>query len=57
MNSSTNIDTYYNSKINGGIYKDTLVLNGGNLPDNKKGLRNNLAQQLLHNQLVDLQYD
>jgi hypothetical protein len=57
MNSSTNIDTYYNSKINGGIYKDTVVLNGGNLPDNKKGLRNNLAQQLLHNQLVDLQYD
>jgi hypothetical protein len=57
MNSSTNIDTYYNSKINGGIYKDKVVLNGGNLPDNKKGLRNNLAQQLLHNQLVDLQYD
>jgi len=57
MNSSTNIDIYYNSRINGGIYKDTVTLNGGNLPDNKKGLRNNLAQQLLHNQLVDLQYD
>ena len=57
MNSQTNIDIYYNSKINGGIYKDTVTLNGGNLPDNKKGLRNNLAQQLLHKELVDLQYD
>lgn len=57
MNGQTNIEMYYNSKINGGIYKDTVALNDGNLPDNKKGLRNNLAQQLLHNQLVDLQYD
>jgi len=27
------------------------------IPDNKKALRNNLAQQLLHEQMVNMQYN
>jgi len=31
-------------------------LDGGNLPDNKKGARAGLAQQLLHTKMVGMQY-
>jgi len=57
MNQQTNIAMYYNSAINGGIYDDVAALDGGNMPDNKNGLRNNLAQQILHEQMVDMQYN
>jgi hypothetical protein len=57
MNIKTNIDIYYNSAINGGIYKDTTNLSDAEIPDNKNALRNNLAQQVLHNKLVDMQYN
>ncbi len=57
MNQQTNIAMYYNSSINGGIYDDVASLDGGNISDNKKGLRNNLAQQILHEQMVDMQYN
>ena len=57
MNIKTNIDIYYNSAINGGIYKDTMNLSDAEIPDNKNALRNNLAQQVLHNKLVDMQYN
>ena len=57
MNQQTNIAMYYNSAINGGMYNDVASLDGGNISDNKKGLRNNLAQQILHEQMVDMQYN
>ena len=57
MNQNTDLAMYYNSSINGGIYNDTAQLVDGNLPDNKKGLRNNLAQQVLHEKMVDMQYN
>ena len=57
MNQQTNIAMYYNSAINGGIYDDVASLDGGSISDNKKGLRNNLAQQILHEQMVDMQYN
>ena len=57
MNLNTNIDIYYNSIINGGIYKETTNLSDAEIPDNKNALRNNLAQQVLHNKLVDMQYN
>ena len=57
MNLGTNLVMYYNSTINGGIYGDVNNLTDANLPDNSKGLRNNLAQQLLHEQLVQMQYE
>jgi hypothetical protein len=48
--------TYLVMKIPGGEYKDSVVLADSKLPDSKNGLRNGLAQQLLHNQMVEMQY-
>ena len=52
------IDNGYTNKIiNGGVYKETVTLIDKTLEDNQQGLRNGLAQQLLHNQMVDMQYN
>ena len=57
LNKQTNINMYYNAKINGGTLNDAAGLKDGTIPDNKKALRNNLAQQLLHEKMVDMQYN
>lgn len=57
INLQTDLAMYYNSTINGGRYGDVKTLTDANLPDNSKALRNNLAQQLLHEQMVQMQYD
>jgi len=57
INQQTNIAMYYNANINGGTLNDAAGLQDGTIPDNKKALRNNLAQQLLHEQMVDMQYN
>ena len=51
------LPTSYMSIIPDGKYEETVVLKDANLPDNVKGRRANFAQQLLHEQMVDLQYD
>jgi len=56
-NSATNINSYYSANIPGGNYKDNVVLVDRELPKNNRGLRNGLAQQLLHNQMIDMQYN
>jgi hypothetical protein len=38
-------------------YEETVVLKDASLPDNKRLRRQNLAQQLLHKELVNLQYE
>jgi hypothetical protein len=57
MNSATNVNAYYSSSIPGGSYSDTVQLVDTQLPENKQGLRNGLAQQLLHQQMIDSQYN
>ena len=61
MNSASNrsiiTQGYYSASIAGGYYNDTVVLEDTKLPDNKSGLRNGFAQQLLHQQMVDSQYN
>jgi len=47
----------YTGSLNGGVYADTVVLVDGKLPDNKKAKRVGLAQQLLHEEMVEAQYD
>ena len=54
---SSNMNPYYDKKLAGGVYKETVVLDGGNLPDNKKGARAGLAQQILHTKMVGMQYE
>ena len=56
MNANVNLSPYYVARIDGGAYKETQKLVDSQLPENRKGLRNGLAQQLLHNQMVDAQY-
>lgn len=57
INKQTNIAMYYNTNINGGTLNDAAGLQDGTIKDNKKALRNNLAQQILHGQMVDMQYN
>ena len=57
INLQTNINMYYNATINGGAYAETVGLVDAEISDNKKALRNNLAQQLLHEKMVDMQYN
>ena len=57
MNSQTNIAMYYNAKINGGEYKDKHTLSDKQMPDNKMALRNTLSQQILHEKMIDMQYN
>lgn len=56
INMATNVNTYYSKTIPGGTYSDTVVLQDKQLPENKTGLRNGFAQQLLHEKMVDMQY-
>ena len=56
MNAALNVNTYYSKTIAGGTYSDTAVLQDKQLPENKNGLRNGFAQQLLHEKMVDMQY-
>ena len=48
---------YLNATIPGGTYKETVVLLDKKIDDNKEGLRNGLAQQLLHEEMVVMQYN
>jgi hypothetical protein len=43
--------------MNGGVYEETTTLKDSQLPENPRGLRNGLAQQLLHEQMVGEQYN
>jgi hypothetical protein len=55
MNSAVNMAPYYSANIDGGTYNDTVTLDGGNITDNRKALRN-MAQDNLHDKMVDMQY-
>lgn len=57
MNSQTDINMYYNAQLRGGVYPDAPMIDDAKIPDNKRGLRNNLAQQVLHEKMVQSQYD
>lgn len=56
MSLAVNMNSYYTTSIPGGVYKETTTLVDKKIPDNRNGLRNGLAQQLLHEKMVDMQY-
>ena len=56
LTSRTFSSGYYQT-LEGKEYLETVVLNGGDISDNLKARRSNLAQQLLHQQMVDSQYE
>lgn len=51
-----NFENYYDVKIQGGVYEETVVLEDKELPDNPSALRN-LAQDTLHRSMVRSQYE
>ena len=46
----------YQVALPGGMYPDVEFYKPTTVPESRKGLRNGLAQQLLHEQMIDLQY-
>jgi len=56
MNMAINMTSYYSANIDGGTYKDSVVLVDKQLPENRQALRNGFAQQLLHEKMIDMQY-
>lgn len=57
MNMAINMSPYYSASISGGAYNDSVTLVDKQLPENKRGLRNGLAQQLLHDKMIEMQYN
>lgn len=49
-------NSYLQSSIPGGVYDDTLQFEPKEIPENRQALRVGLAQQLLHEEMVDSQY-
>ena len=49
-------NTYLSTTIPGGQYKEKVKLVDAKLPDSRAGLRNGLAQQILHEKMVSQQY-
>ena len=56
INSAINITSYIAADIPGGNYKEDVQLIDTKIDDNKQGLRNGLAQQILHEEMVNMQY-
>jgi tetrahydromethanopterin S-methyltransferase subunit A len=56
MNMAIQMNSYYAANIQGGVYNDSLTLVDKKIEDNKQGLRNGFAQQLLHEQMIQEQY-
>ena len=55
MNTATNINSYYTTQIQGGVYGESVSLQGGTIVDNRKALRS-LGQDKLMNQMIEEQY-
>jgi hypothetical protein len=47
----------YGGSISGGYYADAQGYPDTQVPESRRGLRNGLAQQLLHEKMVDMQYE
>jgi len=57
MNGAVGMQQQYSQvTIQGGTYRESVTLDGGNIPDNKQGRRLNLASDRLHKSMVDMQY-
>ena len=55
INNATNVSSYYVAKIEGGTYRESIALQGGEIVDNKKALRS-LGQDNLMNDMIQEQY-
>ena len=57
LNFNAGFNDYNNQMlIDGEFYKDEGIYLDKDIPDNQRGLRNGLANEILHNKLMDLQW-
>lgn len=58
LNAMANLqyNSYLQTTIPGGVYEETISLEDTEIPENEQGLRVGLAQQVLHQEMVDSQY-
>ena len=56
LNYNAGFNSYQGSLADGVFYEDKDIYLDKTIPDNKRGLRNGLANEILHNRLVDLQW-
>ena len=55
MNNATNVNSYYVAQVPGGVYRESISLQGGEVVDNKKAFKS-LSQDKLHNTMIREQY-
>ena len=55
MNRATNINSYYVAQVPGGVYRESISLNGGKIVDNRKALKS-LGQDNLMDAMIQEQY-
>jgi len=55
INNATNVNSYYVAQIQGGMYRESIELQGGQIVDNRKALRS-LGQDNLMNEMIGEQY-
>jgi hypothetical protein len=53
---STGFNTYGSELIDGNFYKDEEIYQNVRLPENQRGLLNGLASEILHEKMVDMQW-
>ena len=56
MSNVPNFEAYYISELKGGAYPDAQMYKETKVPENRRGLRMGLAQQIKHDTMVDQQY-
>ena len=57
LNFNLGFNSYNSSMIDGTFYDNRDIYLNMKVPENQRGLRNGLANQILHNKLVDIQYE
>jgi len=55
INNATNVRSYYAATVPGGVYRESISLDGGEVVDNRRALQS-LAQDNLMNQMIEGQY-
>ena len=56
LNFNTGFNSYHSSLVDGIFYEDRDIYSNKKIPENQRALRNGLANEILHNQLVELQW-
>jgi hypothetical protein len=56
LNYNAGFSNYNYSLVDGVFYEDRGIYLDKDIPDNKRGLRNGLANEILHKKLMDLQW-